>query len=377
MKNRSFVMSRGALAVFAAAALVATVAAQQAPPAQGRQGGAGAAPAGQGRQGGPAPAAPAGQGRQGGGAPQLDFNAIEVKTMHVQGNVYMAIGGPFNAAFSVGDDGVLVVDTMVEPLADKLIAAIKSVAGEKPIRYIVNTHVHADHTGGNAKVSEAGASVVGGNFAGQVGASQAEKAFIWAHENVLNRLSQAQGNQPAAPFAMWPTDTYFNESKELFFNGEAVQLFHQPNAHTDGDTIVFFRKSDVIVAGDLFVTTTFPILSLAQGGSINGTLAAMNNIIDLTVPKDKQEGGTYVIPGHGRLTDEADVVDIRDMSTIIRDRFQDAIKKGMTLEQAKAARLLRDYEGRYGATTGFWTTDAFTEAVYRSLSQPAATTSRN
>jgi glyoxylase-like metal-dependent hydrolase (beta-lactamase superfamily II) len=308
---------------------------------------------------------------------QLDFNAIEVKTMHVQGNVYMAVGGPFNAAFSVGDDGVLVVDTMVEPLADKLIAAIRQVAGDKPIRYIINTHAHADHTGGNAKVSEAGASVVGGNFAGQVGQEQADKAFIWAHENTLNRLSQPQGDQPARPFAFWPTDTYFTESKELFFNGEAVQLFHEPNAHTDGDTIVFFRKSDVIVAGDLFVTTTFPIISVAQGGSINGTLAAHNHIIDLTVPKDKQEGGTYVIPGHGRLTDEADVVDIRDMTTIIRDRIQDAIQKGQTLEQVKAARLVRDYEGRYGATQGFWTTDAFVEAVYRSLSQPAATTSQN
>jgi glyoxylase-like metal-dependent hydrolase (beta-lactamase superfamily II) len=362
--------------VAVAAVLATTVMAQQ--PPQGRQGGAGPA-GGQGRQGGPAPApAQPAQGRQGGGGPQLDFNAIEVKTMHVQGNVYMAVGGPFNAAFSVGDDGVLVVDTMVEPLADKLIAAIRAVAGDKPIRYIINTHAHGDHTGGNAKVSEAGSSVVGGNFAGQVGASQAEKAFIWAHENTLNRLSQPQGNQPAMPFAFWPTDTYFTESKEVYFNGEAVQLLHMPNAHTDGDTVVFFRKSDVIVSGDLFVMTTFPIISLAQGGSINGTLDALNKIIDLTIPRDKQEGGTYVIPGHGRLTDEADVVEFRDMSTIIRDRIQDLIKKGQTLEQVKAARMVRDYEGRWGATTGFWTTDAFVEAVYRSLSQPAATTtSRN
>jgi cyclase len=126
----------------------------------------------------------------------------------------------------------------------------------------------------------------------------------------------------------------------------------------------------VVVAGDVFVTTTFPIINLAQGGSLNGIVDALNRIIDLTVPRDKQEGGTYVIPGHGRLTDEADVVDYRDMVTIIRDRFQDAIKKGMTLEQVKAARLVRDYEGRYGATAGFWTTDAFVEAAYNSLSQP-------
>ena len=124
----------------------------------------------------------------------------------------------------------------------------------------------------------------------------------------------------------------------MYFNGEAVQVLHQPAAHTDGDSIVYFRKSDVIVAGDLFVTTTFPIINLEQGGSLNGTIDALNRIIDLTVPADKQEGGTYVIPGHGRITDEADVVDYRDMVTIIRDRFQDAIKKGMTLEQVKARR---------------------------------------
>jgi cyclase len=300
---------------------------------------------------------------------------VEVKTWPVQGNVYLAAGGFVNAAFSVGDDGVLVVDTMVEPLADKFIGEIRKVAGNKPIRYVVNTHVHADHTGGNLKVAAAGQSVVGGNFAAQVGPAAADSAFIWAHENVLNRMSTPPEGQPAVPFAAWPTDTFFTSQKELYFNGEAVQVLHQPAAHTDGDSIVFFRKSDVVVAGDVFVTTTFPIINLAQGGSFNGIIDALNRIIDLTVPRDKQEGGTYVIPGHGRITDEADVVDYRDMVTIIRDRFQDAIKKGMTLEQVKAARLVRDYEGRYGATTGFWTTDAFVEAAYRSLSRPAARTS--
>jgi cyclase len=306
---------------------------------------------------------------------QPNFDTVDVKAWPVQGNVYLAVGGFVNAAFSVGDDGVIVVDTMVEPLADKLIAEIRRVAGNKPIRYIVNTHVHADHTGGNIKVAAAGQSVVGGNFAAQVGQAAAESAFIWAHENVLSRMSTPREGQPAIPFAAWPTDTFFTAEKELYFNGEAVQVLHQPAAHTDGDSIVFFRKSDVVVAGDVFVTTTFPIINLAQGGSFNGIIDALNRIIDLTVPRDKQEGGTYVIPGHGRITDEADVVDYRDMVTIIRDRFQDAIKKGMTLEQVKAARLVRDYEGRYGATTGFWTTDAFVEAAYRSLSGPAARTS--
>ena len=153
-------------------------------------------------------------------------------------------------------------------------------------------------------------------------------------------------------------------------------MLHQPNAHTDGDVLVYFRKSDVIVAGDVYINTTFPVFNAQEGGSYKGIIAALNQILELTVPKDKQEGGTFVIPGHGRIADEADLVEYRDMNAIIRDRFADAIKKRMTLEQVKAARLLRDYEGRYGATRGSWTTDSFVEAVYRSLS-PALSAPRS
>jgi len=189
-------------------------------------------------------------------------------------------------------------------------------------------------------------------------------------------MSLDEGSQPVAPAAAWPTDTFFINRNDLFFNGEAVQMLYQPNAHTDGDIIVYFRKSDVVVTGDVYINTTFPVINVQQGGSINGIIAALNRIIEITVPKDKQEGGTYVIPGHGRLADEADVVEYLDLVTIIRDRVKDAIDKRMTLEQVKAARLVRDYEGRYGATQGFWTTDAFVEAAYKSLSTPAASSSR-
>jgi glyoxylase-like metal-dependent hydrolase (beta-lactamase superfamily II) len=309
---------------------------------------------------------------QTGAAP--DFSNIEIHSFHVQGNVWMLVGGPFNAAVSVGNDGVLVVDTMVEPLADRFLAEVKKIAGDKPIRYIINTHFHPDHTGGNAKVTRAGQSIVAGNFAAQVGQDAANQANILAHENA--QLRMMSDLKPPPPFIAMPTDTFFTESKDLYFNGEAVQILHQPSAHTDGDVIVHFRKSDVIVAGDVYMNTTFPIVQIDQGGSFQGVIDALNRIIDITVPAEKQEGGTYVIPGHGRLADEADVVEYRDMNTIVRDRFADAIKKGMTLEQVKAARLLRDYEGRYGASSGVWTTDNFVEAVYRSLSEPPKKTSQ-
>jgi glyoxylase-like metal-dependent hydrolase (beta-lactamase superfamily II) len=290
----------------------------------------------------------------------------EIHAMHVQGNVWMLAGPSANVAVQVGDEGVLVVDTMTAPLADKLVAEIRKLAGDKPIRWIVNTHVHPDHIGGNAKVAEAGESVIAGNFAGQAGQAAANFAKIVTHENVEARMVQAQ---PPLPQAAMPTDTFFTDQFEMYFNGEAVQITHVPNAHTDGDVMVFFRKSDVLVAGDAFVTTSFPVLDQDRGGSLNGIVASLNTILDITVPRDKQEGGTYVIPGHGRLTDEADVVEYRDMVTIIRDRIQNAVSKGMTLAQVKAAGLVLDYEGRYGATGGSWSTDAFVEAAYRSLSE--------
>jgi glyoxylase-like metal-dependent hydrolase (beta-lactamase superfamily II) len=285
-----------------------------------------------------------------------------VRSMHVQGNVWMLVGPASNAAVQIGDDGVLVVDTMRDADAEAMIAEIRRLAGNKPIRWIVNTHAHADHTGGNAKVAEAGESIIAGNFVGQVTQNAGNFAQIIAHENVEAQMVRAT---PALPSAAMPTDTFFGNEFEIYFNGEAVQMMHVPNAHTDGDVMVFFRKSDVIVAGDLLVTSAFPIVSRQPEGNYNGVITALNRMLDITVPKEKQEGGTYVIPGHGRLTDEADVVDIRDMATIIRDRMQDAVTKKMTLAQVKAARLVRDYEGRYGATPE--TTDQFIEAAYRSL----------
>jgi glyoxylase-like metal-dependent hydrolase (beta-lactamase superfamily II) len=294
--------------------------------------------------------------------------AAEVRSRRVQGNVWIINAAGVNVAAQIGDDGVLVVDTGPEAVGDKILAEIRRLAGDKIIRFIINTHAHPDHTGGNVVIAKAGRSIISGNFVGQAGQDAANAAKIVAHENTLRRMSEGEGSQAATPSAAWPTDTFFTRRNDMFFNGEAVQLLHQPNAHTDGDVLVYFRKSDVLVSGDVYVNTTFPVFNMQQGGSYQGVLDALNRMLEITVPKDKQEGGTYVIPGSGRLADEADLVEYRDMATIIRDRLQDAIAKKMTLEQVKAAKLVRDYEGRYGASQGMWTTDGFIEAAYRSLS---------
>ena len=314
-------------------------------------------------------AARAEQGSQAAGSPA---QAPAVRSLHVQGNVWMINAGTVNVAVQIGDQGVLLVDTGPEGLAEAILTEVRRLAGDKPIRYIVNTHSHRDHTGGNVKIASAGKSIISGNFAAQAGTGAADAAKILAHEQTQVRM-QAEGPD-GVPAAGWPTDTFFVAKDAFYFNGEAVELLHQPNAHTSGDVIVHFRKSDVIAAGDVYINTTFPVINREHGGSYAGIVAALNRIIDITVPRDKAEGGTYVIPGHGRLADEADVVDYRDMATIVRDRVRDAIGRKMSLEQVKAARLVRDYDGRFGASQGSWTTDAFIEAAYRSLSpaRPAA-----
>ena len=291
---------------------------------------------------------------------------VEVHVLHVQGNVYMLVGAGGNITLQVGEDGVLLVDTGSPGTSDQVLAAIRSVT-DKPIRFIIDTHVHADHTGGNEPIAKAGSTITGGNVVGDIGASAGNQAAILAFQTVLDRMSAPTGQQAPTPEGAWPTETYTTPERKLFFNGEAVQVVHIPNAHTDGDSIVFFHRSDVISTGDIFVTNRYPIVDLKRGGNIQGVIAGLNRIIELATPGPTDEGGTLIIPGHGRLCDQSDVVFYQEMVTIIRDRVQDMIKKGMTLDQIKAARPTQDYDPRYGATSGIWTTDQFIEAVYTSL----------
>jgi cyclase len=300
-------------------------------------------------------------------APQApDYSKAEVHILPVQGNIYMLAGAGGNITLQVGDDGVLLVDAGVSQMSDKALAAIKSLS-DKPIRYIIDTHVHADHTGGNEAIAKAGGTIAGGNVVGDIGASASNQATIIAFQSILDRMSATNGKD-SAPQGGWPTETYTTPERKLFFNGEGIEIIHEPAAHTDGDSMVFFRRSDVISSGDIFVTNRYPIVDMQRGGNIQGVIAGLNRIIEIAIPADLQEGGTMVIPGHGRLCDVADVKFYQEMVTIIRDRVQDMVDKGMTLEQVKAAKPTMDYDGRYGSDTGFWTTDMFVEAVYKSLS---------
>ena len=221
----------------------------------------------------------------------------EVHVWPVQANIYMIVGAGGNITVQTGKDGVLVVDTGLAPMADKTLAAIKSIS-DGPIRYIINTHYHADHTGGNEKIRLAGSTIVGANVTGDI-KDAGVGAAILSHINVLNRMSAPTGKEPPSPDGGWPTSTFLSDQKKLYFNGEGIDILHQPAAHTDGDSIVFFRRSDVISTGDIFTTTNYPIIDLAGGGSIQGTIDALQKIVDMIIPVYGQEGGTMVIPDMG------------------------------------------------------------------------------
>jgi cyclase len=286
-----------------------------------------------------------------------------LEVLQLRPNFYMIAGAGGNIAFQVGVDGVVVVDSGSAASADAVIAAIRKVTTQ-PIRYVINTSADADHVGGNAAIAKAGQTLftqTGG--AGLAADFLGGGASILSVQQVLTRMS---GKPQPFPVGAWPTETFNQPRKYMYLNGEGIEVFHQPAAHTDGDAIVFFRRSDVVAAGDILDTTRFPVIDLAKGGGINGEIAALQKLVDTAIPSVpivSREEGTLIVPGHGRICNQLDAVEYRDMVTIIRDRIRDLMKEGLTLEQIKGASPARGYTRRYGSQNDF------VEAVYRSMKE--------
>ena len=286
-------------------------------------------------------------------------NGGELELLPVQGNISMLAGAGGNITVQAGKDGILLVDTGLVTMSDKVLEAIRPLS-KGPVTYIINTDARSDHVGGNEYFAKTGRPLA-------INRASGASVIIVAFDTVLDRMSAPTGQVAPTPEGGWPNDTYSVPQKNLYFNGEAIQIFHQP-ATTDGNSIVFFRRSDVVSTGDIFDPTEYPIIDLKSGGSYQGVLEGLNRLKQMAIPADHQEGGTMIIPGHGRLSDAEDLDVYQQMVTIVRDRLQDMIKRGMTLEQVKAARPTRDYDPIYGSNTGNWTTDMFVEAAYKSLS---------
>jgi cyclase len=282
-----------------------------------------------------------------------------IEVIHVRGNVYMFASDEGNITVQVGEfrdnDGMLMVDTGSTSMTERVQAELHKLTN-KPLLYIVNTSADSDHVGGNAVLSKGGLVRGGAN-----NGPRAAEVNIYAQDNALTRLSAPEAHMPALAL---PTMS-FDRLKDFTFNGEAIQIFSEAPAHTDGDSIVYFRGSNVISAGEIFSTVGYPVIDLTHGGNIQGEVKALNHLLELTVPEISQEGGTMVIPGHGRLCDEADVTEYRDMVTIIRDRIAELIKKGKSLSEVEAARVTLDYDGRYSQPA--WTGDMFVASIYNSL----------
>jgi glyoxylase-like metal-dependent hydrolase (beta-lactamase superfamily II) len=331
----------------------------------------------------------------------------QVHVMPVQGNVYMLIADGTNITASVGRDGIALVNTGAAQMTDKVLAALSDLARSvvsqpttntcfgancpglpswsspyfnavvasprpaQPIRYIINTSAAPEHVAGNERLAASANFRRAGGAAGFGGATRniGTAATIVAHDGVLTAMSTPADKAAAAPEAAWPVDTFFDDFHKLseYVNGEPVILYHAKAANTDADSFVFFRHSEVIAAGNLFSTISYPLIDTTKGGTIQGVIDGLNHILDLSVAEYRSQGGTWVVPGRGRLSDTADVASYRNMLVMIRDRIRDLKKQGKTVEQIKAARPTLDFDGRYGSTTGSWTTSMFIEAVFKTL----------
>jgi len=302
-----------------------------------------------------------------GGARQ---SSTGLEVVQVRPNFYMIAEAGGNIGVQIGIDGVVLVDAGAERASDQVLTEIRKLT-QLPTRYIINTSAEPDHVGGNAKLAKAGLTIFtnalgNANFTNAM--TNGGGASILAHDSILKRMSAPTGKTSAFPVETWPTEAFYTDRKTLRMNDEGIEVLRQPAAHSDSDSFVFFRRSDVVVAGDIFDMTRFPVIDVAKGGSIQGEIDALNRLIALAIPPGPfiYEGvGTYVIPGHGRLSEQLDVVNYRDMVVIVRDVMADMIKRGMTLDQIKEASPAKPYETEFGTEPG--STNSFIEAVYKSL----------
>ena len=301
------------------------------------------------------------------GADPYKWQPGEIRPWHVRGRVWLMAGGASNITVHVGEQGAFVIDSGTEAMASTVLPYIQQLtqeyaAGLRQIRMVVNTNGRADHIGGNRILREAGTQINAGEQSRQQNQFGTPGAQVFAHENVLNRLvSEGVDSE------LWPTDLEGFQSDSRRFNGEAVQIYHPRNANTDGQLIVLFRESDVLVAGDVVDMTGYPLIDVARGGTIDGLLVALNKVIDMAVPDRQADGGTLIVPGHGRLADQTDVALYKNMLTIIRNLVQYYKNEGSTLEEVLALEVTAGYDERWGSTSGPWTTRDFVTAVYETL----------
>ena len=295
-------------------------------------------------------------------APRAAAPASGLETIKVRDNVYAIFGAGSNITVHVGEDGLILVDSGSSAMAEHVVAAVKAISNQ-PIRLIINTSADMDHVGGNEVVGAAGLEVNPDSF------NDDPRATVLSHENVLTRLS----GDDKIPTDLWPSETFTSRVRSMYLNNEAVMTYRMTGAHTDGDVAVLFRKADVIATGDIIDLRSFPVIDAAKGGSLQGELDALNRLLEMTVPAMPlvlKPGRTLIIPGHGRVSDYAELVEYRDMVTTIKDNVEALMKKGMTLDQVKAANPTAGYRARWGKESGPWTTDMFVEAIYNGLKNP-------
>ena len=276
---------------------------------------------------------------------QNDFSQVVIQPQKLTDGLWMLSGAGGNLLVCVGTDGVLMVDAQYAPLAPRILAVVDSLSGGRPPRFLVNTHYHGDHVGGDSAMAAAGATSV-------------------AHENVRRRMSADQFNAtfgrtiPAAPARALPALT-FGDSLTFHLGGPDIHVFHLPPGHTDGDAVVWIPGADVLHTGDLLFNGTYPVIDVSAGGSIEGMLRSLGALLPLVGP------GTKIVPGHGPLADRAALLRFRDMLATVQDRVTKLVREGKTLEQVLAAKPLADLDGVWG--TGFMKPEMFLRVVYTDL----------